>query len=559
MAGDDELLDLDTGMLTAATKQFSTGLNAFKSHLTNAGTVWNGQASELLNLPLSPTIVEALTVEQIEGWGAKGNVRMLIGVLNTAMPETIPPSDASARLKGHRDTALRVILGRGAKSLDALVVSLELNRSQRIILQLDDMVQTEGEVTARGGALAALRILADPGSAFGRTLVPMLADKRLHATPGFAAVDAAARERGAAAAVIRVEALLATHEKERAELRTNCQMLVGLADTVIQGPDGPAVRIRHLPTLSAGFEDLRRTYSARLSQATDGANLAADLWRMQRVAAIGDSPELREAMDRLEDLWLNVLQERCAFIDTEAAVAVALADRANFRGLPVYVAATERIAMLAQAGMELTDMNQSLHQEIDAIDRALNGLPDESPLRQRKRNNRTAIVTFKENLQGAADNLVQAIENLEAGVRTDEAMFRKRVVEIEGFTRGVTGAVDSLLDIMGNPGWPNPERSPSLQASLNAGHAELVTAIRSFAMLGGPFSKLGGLRLLAAVIEGIAVLVEGVDFSRPGQRSEPRAAVDAALVRAQNSGLVRQPEVDAAMLLLVAVDRLDNP
>ncbi len=552
MAGDDELLDLDTGMLSAATQQFSSGLNAFKSSMANAGTVWNGQASELLNLPLSATIVEALTVDQIEGWGAKGNVRMLLGVLNTVIPETNPPSDASARLKGHRDTALRVILGRGAKSLDALVLSLSLNLSERIVEELDDMVQQAGDPTARGGALAAMQMLAETGGSFGRNIAAMLTEKRLHKIPSLSDVKSVARERGAAASVIRVEAVLATHEKDRADLQTNCQRLIGLADSVVNGPDGPAIRIRHIPTVSAGFEDLRQTYSTRMGRAADGTSLTADLLRLQRVTALFDSPELSEVMGLLEDLWLTVLQDHCAFVVTESGVAVALSDRANFKGLPVHVAATERLALLAQAGAELSGMTEALNQEIEEIDRTMVGLATDSPIWQRKRTNRTAITAHLEDVWMAADAVLQAIEAYEGAIRTEEAMFRKRVGEIETFAQGVTGTVESLLTIMPSPGWPDP----SIQASLDSNQAELVTAIRSFAVVGGTYSRLGGLRMVAAAIEGIAALVEGLDFAQPGRSGAHRSAVTAALGRAQSSGMVRQREVEAVMLLLAAVDPL---
>ena len=57
-------------------------LNARGPRFDDGAERYRCQATELLHLPLSSTIVEGLTVEQIEGWGAKGNVRMLLGVLN---------------------------------------------------------------------------------------------------------------------------------------------------------------------------------------------------------------------------------------------------------------------------------------------------------------------------------------------------------------------------------------------------------------------------------------------------------------------------------------------
>jgi hypothetical protein len=554
---DDELLTLDTGMLSAATKQFSSGLSALKSSMSHAATVWNGQASELLNLPLSATIVEALTVEQIEGWGAKGNVRMLLGVLNTVMPETAPP-DSTARLQGHRETALQVILGRGAKSLDALVVSLSLNRSERIVGELDDIVQRPGDPSARGGALAALQILADAGGPFGRMISALIAERRLNPIPGLSPVKIAARERGAAAAVIRVEAMLATHEKERAELLANCQRLSGLADTVIQGPDGPAVRIRHLPTVRAGFEDLSLTYGTRFDQAADGTNLTTDLQRQRRVTALFDSPELQEAMGRLEDLWLTVLQERCAFVGTEATVAVALADRAHFKGLPMHIAATERLALLAQAGADLTGVSAALQREIEDIDRTTSGLPDDSQVGQRLQTNRTAIAACLEDIRTTSDTVLQAIAAHEAAVRTDEAMFRKRVVEIDGLVQSVNGTVASLLDFLSSPHGQGNTSNPAFQARLSQSRTDLVAAIRAFAVIGGAFSRMGGLRMLATVMEGIAAIVEGLDVARPCPSGEGRTAVTAGLARVEGSGMVRQPEIDAVKALLTPVARLDD-
>jgi hypothetical protein len=550
MASDDELLDLDTGSLSAATKQFSSGLSAVKSSMTNAATVWNGQASELLNLPLSATIVEALTVEQIEGWGTKGNVRMLLGVLNTTMPETNPPSEASARLKGHRDTALRVILGRGAKSLDAMILSLTLSQSERIVMELDDIVQQAGDPTARGGALAALQMLADMAGTFGRKISPLLQEKRLNRIPSLSPVKIAARERGAAASVIRVEAFMATHEKHRAEFLANCQRLTGLAENVIQGPDGPAVRIRHVPTVATGFEDLRTTYGTRSGQAADGTDLTADLQRMRRVSVLFDSPEFREAMGRMEDLWLTVLQERCALVATEASVAVALADRVHFKGLPAFVAAKERLALLAQAGAEVTGMTEELHREIGEIDRMVVGLPDDVLLQQRLRSNRTAIISCLNDLHGASETVVQAIESLEGAIRTDEAMFRKRSVEIEGLAQAVTAATVSLMDGL-------DLASPAFQERFASSRAELANTIRSFAVIGGSLSRMGGLRMLGSVLEGIAAVIAGLDVTQPGQAVEARTAVTAALARVQNSGMVRQGEIDATMQLLGAVDRFD--
>jgi hypothetical protein len=520
---DEALLDLDTGSLSAANQQFSSGLSALKASMTNAATVWNGQMSELLNLPLSPTIVEALTVEQIEGWGAKGNVRMLLGVLNTPVPASVS-DEAAFSLQGHRETALRVILGRGAKSLDALVLSLTVTQSERIVRELDGLVQAIGDVTARGGALAALQMIADAGGPFGRTIAALISDARLAGVPNVTALRAAAKEKAAASAVIRVEAVLATHEKGLAEYQAHCKRLQDLADTVINGPDGPVVRVRHIPTVAAGFEDLRVSFGQPASQSADSGDLTEDLLRLRRVTAALESPELDAVMGRLEDLWLTVLQERCAFAATEAAVAIAFADRANFKGLPVIVASKERLAMLAQAGAELAGMSENLRRELDDIDRQVAGLPGDSPVRARLVISRKAIAACDSDLQQSAEAVLQAIGAHESAIRTDEAMFRKRVIEIETLAQSVPGLATT-------------------------GRTEAASAIRDFAVLGGAYSRMGGLRMLANVLEGIAALVDK-------QEGADRSAVVASLLRIENAGLVRQPEIDAVKNLLATVDWL---
>lgn len=544
---DDDLLTLDTGTLSAASKQFSSGLSALKASMSNAVTVWNGQASELLNLPLSATIVEALTAEQIEGWGAKGNVRMLLGVLNTQLPDTAP-AESAARLNGHRETALRVILGRGAKSLDALVLSLRLNLSERILRELDGVVQRPGDPAARGGALAAMQILADGGGPFGRTVSALIAEKRLNPIPGLSPVKVAARERGAAACVVRVDAVLATHEKERSELQANGQRLLDLAESVIQGPDGPAVRIRHVATVAGAFADLSHTYAARFTDTPGGTSLTADLRRQRRLTALFDSPELREAMARLEDLWLTVVQERCAFVCSQATIAAALTDRAHFKGLPSHVASTERLAFLAQAGADLTGVAESLQRDFDDCDRSSAGDGDQRFRAQAL----TTLAACLDDVRAAHDLVLQAIAAHEGALRTDDAMFRKRVVEIESLVQAIGGKVGSLLDVVGQA----RVGEPAFQGSVGQCRTDIATAIRAFATIGGPFSRMGGLRMVASVMEGLASAVESLQADPTGSWQERRQAVSGNLERVQSSGMIRQAEIDAVAALVTAVDRL---
>jgi hypothetical protein len=103
-------------------------------------------------------------------------------------------------------------------------------------------------------------------------------------------------------------------------------------------------------------------------------------------------------------------------------------------------------------------------------------------------------------------------------------MFRKRVIEIETLTQSLAGLATT-------------------------GKSAAAAAIADFAVLGGPYSRMGGLRMMSNVMEGIACLVgkqEGID----------RSAVVASLLRIENAGLVRQPEIDAVKNLLATVDWL---
>jgi hypothetical protein len=223
----------------------------------------------------------------------------------------------------------------------------------------------------------------------------------------------------------------------------------------------------------------------------------------------------------------------------------------------MHVASTERMAFLGQAGAHLTEVSEALHRELDELDRTMIGLPVDAPLRQRVQMNQVAIAACQEDLRAASAMVLQAIESHEAAVRTDEAMFRKRVVEIETLVQDITGTVTSLLDFLGGPECQGSTRHPSFQIRLAQDIVDIVTMIRSFAVIGGAYSRMAGLRMVATVMEGVAAIVESLDVAQPGQTAESRSAVTAAIARVQNSGMVRQQELDAAKVLLAAVDRLD--